>query len=218
MFLAPFKAVGLAFLLLVPSSAPVRGTEDPPDEKVVIADEEVFAFEDDDEPLVLRHQIRDRSGFLGVRLLWMTPEMRAHFGAPREAGVLVSEVEPESPAAKAGIQVGDIITEAGGEKIDSPRDLAREVHGKKAGETLDVEISRGRSTKRLTVTIAKRKGGRMARGDFLDGDFGRRRFKIRDLDSVRPLLDRSEDLSRLRDRLEEMEKRVKELEKKLGAR
>lgn len=218
MFLAPFKTIGLAFLLLVPSPAPARGTEDSPDEKVIIADEEVFGFDDEDEPLVLRHRIRERGGFLGVRLLWMTPELRAHYGAPREAGVLVSEVEPESPAAKAGIQVGDIITEAGGEKIDSPRELAREVHGKKAGETLDVEISRGRSTKRLTVTIDERKGGRSARGDLLEGELGGRRFKFRDLDSVRPLLDRSGDLSRLRERLEEMEKRVKELEKKLGAR
>jgi len=218
MLLAPFKAIGLAFLLLVPSSAPVRAGEDPPEEEIVIADEEVFGFDDEDGPLVLRHQIRDRGGFLGVRLLWMTPELRAHYGAPREAGVLVSEVEPESPAARAGIQVGDIITEAGGEKIDSPRDLSREVHGKKAGETLDVEVSRGRSTKRLTVTIEERKGGRIARGDLLEGELGRRRFRIRDLDSVRPLLDRSADVSRLQERLEEMEKRVKELEKKVGAR
>ena len=42
----------------------------------------------------------------------MTQELRAHYGAPKDAGVLVAGVESESPAAKAGIQVGDIVTRA----------------------------------------------------------------------------------------------------------
>src|SRR5688500_12390489 len=48
---------------------------------------------------------RVRRGYLGVGLTEMTPELRAHFGVPEEAGVMVSSVEDGSPADKAGLKV-----------------------------------------------------------------------------------------------------------------
>lgn len=213
--MAPLKTFGLVFLLLVPFSAPAGAAKGPKEDEITVVDDDAFEldFEDEGEPLILRHRMRLPGGFLGVRLLGMTPELRAHYGAPRDAGVLVSEVEPESPAARAGLQVGDIITQAAGESVDSIGDLVREVRGKKKGESLDLEVSRGGSTKRMTVTVEERKGS-------LIGSEGKRarRLRTRDFGSLRPLLDRAEGLSRLQERLEEMEKRMKELEKKLGAR
>jgi len=218
MILAPFQAIALALALLVPSAASARAAEDPPDDDEIVIDEDgVFAFDSDDEPLVLRLRSRLGGGYIGVRLLEMTPELRAHYGAPRDAGVLVSEVEADSPAARAGIQVGDIITAAGGERIESPRELSREVRSKKGGETLEVELSRGRSAKRLTVTVEERRRSGRDLSDFRHGKPDRR-WMVHDLDSMRPLLDRAEDLARLQERLEEMEKRLKELEKRLGAK
>ena len=45
-------------------------------------------------------------GYLGVELVDLTPELREHFGAPRDVGVMVGRVEPGSPAARAGLEVG----------------------------------------------------------------------------------------------------------------
>ena len=49
-------------------------------------------------------------GRLGTQVMTMTEELRAYFGAPRTAGVLVSKVEPGSDGARAGVRVGDVIT------------------------------------------------------------------------------------------------------------
>jgi C-terminal processing protease CtpA/Prc len=141
----------------------------------------------------------------------MTPELREHFGAPRDAGVLVSKVAADSPAAKAGVQVGDIITAADGERIGSTRDLSREVRRRKEGDTVKLEISRNRAKKELTVKVAERK-----RHEINVGDLKRRvRDRVRVLDLDRPLLEGRKDLGRLRERLEELEKRLGEIEKKL---
>lgn len=216
MIMAPLKTFGLVFLLLVPFSAPSGAAQGPKEDEIAVMDDDAFELdlEDEGEPLILRHRMHLGGGFIGIRLLGMTPELRAHYGAPRDAGVLVSEVEPDSPAARAGIQVGDIITQASGERIDSIGDLFREVRGKAKGESLDLDVSRGRSTQRLTVTVEERQGSRI-------GPKGKRAFRhlrTRDFGSLGPLLNRSEGLSRLQERLEEMEKRLKELEKKLGTR
>ena len=80
---------------------------------------------DDDEPLIGERIRARREGFLGVRLIDITPELRAYFGAPRDAGVLVASVEPESPAAKSGLSVGDVIVKMDGERTESSRDISR---------------------------------------------------------------------------------------------
>src|SRR5678816_1283640 len=50
-------------------------------------------------------------GRLGVFAENMTEELRGYFGAPKDSGVLVSRVAPDSPSAKAGLKVGDVITQ-----------------------------------------------------------------------------------------------------------
>ncbi|HEY0513278.1 MAG TPA: PDZ domain-containing protein, partial [Thermoanaerobaculia bacterium] len=64
-----------------------------------------------------------RRGYLGIGLTELTPELRTHFGVPEEAGVMVSKVEPGSPAEKAGIKVGDILTRVDGNAIKSSWDI-----------------------------------------------------------------------------------------------
>jgi len=129
-------------------------------------------FEGDDLPRVVRFHGRRSGGYLGVRSIEMTPELRQHFGAPRDAGVLVGAVEPESPAAKAGIQVGDIVTAVDGEEVGSTRDLSRSVRRHKDGDAVKVDLLRDRSKKTLTVTIQEVRG----KGDEREiriGEFGR---------------------------------------------
>ena len=79
----------LGFLLLAPAAAPLSASDSPADDrKILIREGEVVRLDDDgDEPLVVHADGRARRGYIGVRPIEMTPDLRAHYGAPREAGV-----------------------------------------------------------------------------------------------------------------------------------
>ena len=223
------KAMPLALLLIATCAAAVPSGDEPreksekKEKRIIVNDGGVFSS-DSDEPLVWRFPRRARQGYLGIHLLEMTPELRAHFGAPKDAGVLVAGVESESPAAKAGIKVGDIVTRADGERVESGRDLTHVVRGMKSGETLKVEVSRDRAVKQLSVRIEERRSAQIDLGDLgrnLGRDLGRDigRDIGRDLGRHAWVFrGHPENLDRLQDRLEEIEKRLKDLEEKFPAR
>jgi membrane-associated protease RseP (regulator of RpoE activity) len=213
----------LALLMLMPTAGQ-GATDDPGDkdreERVIVQVDGDDVDVDVDDPIVVRV---GRGGFMGVRLIGITDELRGHYGAPKDAGVLVAEVEAGSPAARAGIEVGDVITGIEGKSVTSTREVLRTIRGKKGGETVDVELVRGRSPRKVTVTLDERKAGereidlggmhgklRRHAWAFRDGDWkgdlAMPRFKVENL----------EELPSLRDRLEELEKRVKDLESKLA--
>ena len=79
-------------------------------------------------------------GYLGVQIQEVTPDVASAIGLDHPAGALVSEVTDGSPAAKAGIQTGDVITGFAGQEIKEPKDLSRAVADVAPGarETLDV--------------------------------------------------------------------------------
>jgi hypothetical protein len=78
-------------------------------------------------------------GRIGIQVQPMTPELREHMKAPKEVGVLVVRVEAGMPAAEAGVRVGDVLTRAGGEPLDSPHDLIARVAVVPEGEKLALE-------------------------------------------------------------------------------
>src|SRR5689334_14511121 len=79
-------------------------------------------------------------GRLGVFVLGITPELRKHYGVPGDRGVLVARVEAGSPAASAGLQAGDIITDAGGRMIDQASDLSSAISGIGKGKSVDLKV------------------------------------------------------------------------------
>ena len=95
-------------------------------------------------------------GYLGVQVLGLTPELRAHFGAPEDAGVLVAKVEEGSPAADAGIQVGDVLTAVDGKPIAGPQSLALAIREKKAGDTVNVDFLREDGALNASVAVEER--------------------------------------------------------------
>lgn len=74
-------------------------------------------------------------GRLGVQSSELTPELAEYFGA-RDGGVLVARVTADSPAAKAGIKVGDVILSIDGERVRSVRALADALQGKSGEVTI----------------------------------------------------------------------------------
>jgi hypothetical protein len=95
-------------------------------------------------------------GFLGIQLIEMTPELRRHFGADEKSGVLVGQVEKDSPAAKAGLEVGDIIASVDGEPVAWSGEVGARVRKKKQGEMARVEIVRDGRGQPLNVEVAER--------------------------------------------------------------
>jgi serine protease Do len=71
-------------------------------------------------------------------------------------GVLVRSVEPGSPASKAGIASGDIITAVGGERVDTWSDFVRAVINKKIGDTVTLTVVHGQNSRKVPVVLAER--------------------------------------------------------------
>jgi serine protease Do len=99
----------------------------------------------------LREQGSVTRGWLGVGIQPVTPELAEAFGLEEERGALVSQVTPDGPAAKAGIQRGDVIVRFGGEAIDAMRGLPRIVSRTPVGKSVEVELIR--DGKRQTVQV-----------------------------------------------------------------
>lgn len=94
--------------------------------------------------------------FLGVQLSDLTPELRAHFGVPDDAGVMVGKVVDGSPALRAGLEVGDIVTAVDGESVGSASELARLIRGHEDGETVVLEVWRDGKMEKISATLEER--------------------------------------------------------------
>ena len=81
-------------------------------------------------------------GRLGVQIQPMTAELREYFKAPSDRGLLVTRVDPDGPAARAGLHVGDVILTAGGAPLERPFDLVKAVGRVPAGQTLELRVIR----------------------------------------------------------------------------
>ncbi len=174
-------------------------------------------------------------GFLGVGLLNITDELRQFYGAPADAGVLVSRVEEDSPAAAAGLAVGDIITEVDGHAVERPFDVIRGVGRLAPEDTVELGVVRAGAPLTLTATLGEREGGVWFSGDFEMPEFERlselgeelprimldteetRRTVREAMEAAREQL-RGLDVEDLTARLAEAEERLAELEKKLAER
>jgi len=169
--------------------------------------------------------------YLGVHLLGLTDELRAHFSAPAGAGVLVSRVEPKSPAAGAGLKVGDVLVEVDGKEVASAWHVARAVRRGKAGQKVRLEVVRKGSARTLSATLKLKKKPTMEVSSFIfnwpPGQKGVKAMPGWDqrafLDSMERFQERFQDLSvpgggnyfQLKKKERQMEKRLKKLEEKL---
>lgn len=168
-----------------------------------------------------------RRGYLGVGLVELTPELRTHFGVPDDAGVMVSSVEDGSPADKAGIKVGDILTSLDGKDVESSWDIRSRVRELKEGEQVPLQVWRDGKAQNVSATIAMRErpefdmGPMLARG-VIGGDGMHQQPMIIEMDRER-LLPRAGGMRApmamagpRSAREAELEKRLKELEKRLA--
>ena len=95
-------------------------------------------------------------GYLGVELVDLTPELREHFGTAREAGVMVGRVEPGSPAARAGLEVGDIVIRVGADPVHDSWGFSGEISSRESGNALSMTVVRGGRERQLEATLERR--------------------------------------------------------------
>jgi serine protease Do len=104
-------------------------------------------------------ELRDKGhvtrGWLGVSIQALSPELAREFGVKDTKGVLVNEVVPDSPAAKAGVQRGDILLEFDAKKLESPGDLQRAVGLFAPDQSARLKVLRDGSEKTLEVKIGQ---------------------------------------------------------------
>ena len=93
---------------------------------------------------------------LGVELVDLTPELREHFGAPREVGVMVGRVEAGSPAARAGLEVADVVVRIGEEPVHDSWGFSGEVSTREGGETIALAVVRDGRERRIDATLERR--------------------------------------------------------------
>jgi serine protease Do len=96
-------------------------------------------------------------GWLGVMIQKVTPELARSFRLSQPQGALVTEVIEDSPAARGGLQRGDIITAFDGTAIHDMHELPRIVANTPVGKRVKVDVLRQGQTTTLTVTIAELK-------------------------------------------------------------
>src|SRR5436190_4190311 len=94
-------------------------------------------------------------GWIGVQIQTVTHDIADSLGLKKEEGALVAEPQADGPAAKAGIQSGDLIQSVNDQEVKDSRDLAKKIAAIKPGSTAKLRILRGGSEKTVSVAIAK---------------------------------------------------------------
>lgn len=105
---------------------------------------------------------------IGVGTTQLTKQLAEYFGVTNGKGVLVTAVTENSPAAKAGVKAGDVITAVDGETIEGSGDLSRAINKQKDGEvTLTIVRDKGQRT--IKVTPEKNESELLRPGRTADG-------------------------------------------------
>jgi serine protease Do len=102
-------------------------------------------------------QLREKGtvtrGWIGVQIQPVTPDIADSMGLKQATGALVAEPQPNSPAVKAGIESGDVITSVNGKEVRDARQLARTIGTMAPGTTVTLELIHQGQQKTVTLTL-----------------------------------------------------------------
>ncbi|HJV25768.1 MAG TPA: DegQ family serine endoprotease [Aromatoleum sp.] len=112
-----------------------------------------------DVALKVKEQIvkygRVQRGKLGVTIQGLDKDLAQSFGLSEPRGALVSNVEADSPADKAGVKAGDVVLGVDGQRVDDSGDLPRIIGDKRPGTSVKLEIWRDGKSHTVTTTLGE---------------------------------------------------------------
>jgi serine protease Do len=104
-------------------------------------------------------QLKDKEvvvrGWMGVRIQTVTPDIGNGLGMKKAEGAIVDEPQAGSPAAKAGIMAGDVITSVNGKDMKDSRELARNISAMAPGSSVKIGIMRNGEEKTVALQLGK---------------------------------------------------------------
>ena len=102
-------------------------------------------------------QLRDKGkvtrGWIGVQIQDVTPDLAGDLGLAATQGALVAEPQSGAPAAKAGVESGDVITQINGKEIADAHDLAKTISTMPPGATAKVTVVRQRQERTIDIVL-----------------------------------------------------------------
>jgi len=108
-------------------------------------------------------------GFMGVMIQNLTPELATAFKLDRTTGALVGDVSADSPAEKAGLKSGDVITQLNGQPIEDASQLKLRVAETTPGSKVQLAVNRNGEAKTFDVTLGSLPENKVAKADDENG-------------------------------------------------
>jgi serine protease Do len=94
-------------------------------------------------------------GKIGVSIGNVSKDLAESLGLPKAQGAVIGNVEEGSPAAKAGLEPGDVITKVDGKEIEGSADLSRAIRSMKPGVAAKLSVWRGGKAREVAVTVGE---------------------------------------------------------------
>ena len=104
----------------------------------------------------LRTRGRVHRGVIGVQVQTVGPTMAAALGLSQAWGVIVADIDPDGPAAKAGVKIGDVVVAADGKAVGDVRGFGINLYHHPAGATVALDILRGDGKLQIKVPVIER--------------------------------------------------------------
>ena len=121
-------------------------------------------------------QLKDKGsvsrGWIGVQIQPVTPEIADSLGMKKAEGALVAEPQANGPAAKAGIESGDVITAVNGESVKDARELARTIGSLSPGSAVKLNVLHKGQDKTVNLSLGQLPNTVEAKADTDNGDKG----------------------------------------------
>jgi serine protease Do len=109
-------------------------------------------------------------GWIGVQIQPVTQDIADSLGLKKAEGALVAEPQADSPAKKAGIEAGDVITAVDGKQVKDARDLAKRIGALAPKTSVKLAILHSGSEKTVTLTLGELPNNKEARADTITPD------------------------------------------------
>src|SRR5215831_16355888 len=121
---------------------------------------------------------RVRHAYMGVGITDVTPENARFFRLNEASGAVITQVEPDSPGARAGLKVGDVITEVNGQKVSDAGHLQVLIGQNSPGTKVNLEIMRDGKQMSLPVTVEEMGAKTAAAGSNSGEEHGKARWGL----------------------------------------